>query len=42
MMSKQLQSLSFETTVKKRGNSGGIYLPVSLVGKRVKVTIEVL
>jgi putative transposon-encoded protein len=34
--------MTFQTIVKKSGNSGRIIIPVSLVGKKVRVTLEVL
>jgi putative transposon-encoded protein len=41
---KEWSNMTFTTTVRPLANSGGIILPKSLVGKRLrlKVTIEVL
>jgi putative transposon-encoded protein len=39
---KQLQAMTFETEVKQSSNSGRIIIPKSLVGKNVKVTLEVI
>ena len=42
-MSKQnrtIDSMTFENTVRKCGTSSHIILPASMIGKRVKVTIE--
>ena len=44
-MSKQnrkIGSMTFEYTVKKCGTSSHVILPASMVGKRVKVTVETL
>jgi putative transposon-encoded protein len=41
-MPKQLQSMTFETEIKQGGNSGRIIVPHSLIGKKVRVTVEVL
>lgn len=37
-----MDKMSFETTVRPFGNTGHITLPLSLVGKKVKVTVEVI
>jgi putative transposon-encoded protein len=38
----KMDKMSFETTVRPFGNTGHITLPLSLVGKKVKVTVEVI
>lgn len=38
----QIKSISFETTAKPIGNSSHIILPKSLIGKKLKVTIEII
>ena len=40
--SKKLQSMTFETEIKQSGNSGRIIVPHSLIGKKVRVTLEVI
>jgi len=42
MIAKEIKTMSFETIVKQSGNGGRIILPKSLVGKKVKVTIQVM
>ena len=42
MIAKETKTMSFETIVKQSGNGGRIILPKSLVGKKVKVTIQVM
>ncbi|HET7344512.1 MAG: DUF2080 family transposase-associated protein [Nitrososphaeraceae archaeon] len=37
---RKIESMAFEYTVRKCGTSSHIILPASMVGKRVKVTIE--
>ncbi len=37
---RKIDSMTFEYTVRKCGTSSHIILPASMVGKRVKVTIQ--
>ena len=37
---RKIDSIAFEYTVRKCGTSSHVILPASMVGKRVKVTIE--
>jgi hypothetical protein len=44
-MSKQnrkIDSMTFEYTLRKCGTSSHIILPASMIGKRVKVNIEII
>jgi putative transposon-encoded protein len=38
----KMDKMSFETTVRPYGNTGHITLTLSLVGKKLKVTVEAL
>jgi putative transposon-encoded protein len=38
----KMNNMDFETVVRKFGNTGHITVPVSLVGKKVRVKIETL
>ena len=42
MTDKSIKKMEWEATVKAVGNTGMVTVPRALIGKRVKVSIEVL
>lgn len=42
MTDRKLKTMAWEATVKRVGNTGMVTLPKETVGKRVKITVEVL